>query len=119
METVFLSQCNSASKQAVWKWTPAVEQSLPKRRKRFLQNSEKFIDNVLKGVYIKTDYGDGTILYVDRVDLQMQFRFHYVDSLGVKLTKKTVKTLYIIVRQQCLPPPKKLFKPISLKAPRN
>ena len=85
----------------------------------FFKNSEKFIDNVLKGVYIKTDYGDGTILYVDRVDLQMQFRFHYVDSLGVKLTKKTVKTLYIIVRQQCLPPPKKLFKPISLKVPRN
>lgn len=54
----------------------------------FFQNSTKFIENVLKGVYIKTDYGDGTILYVDRVDLQMQFRFHYVDSLGVKLTKK-------------------------------
>lgn len=57
----------------------------------FFKNSEKFIDNVLKGVYIKTDYGDGTILYVDRVDLQMQFRFHYVDSLGVKLTKKDGK----------------------------
>lgn len=54
----------------------------------FFKNSDAFIDNVLKGVYIKTDYGDGTILYVDRVDLQMQFRFHYVDSLGVKLTKK-------------------------------
>lgn len=54
----------------------------------FFKNSDKFIDNVFKGVYIKNDYGDGTILYVDRVDLQMQFRFHYVDSLGVKLTKK-------------------------------
>lgn len=54
----------------------------------FFKNSEKFIDNVFKGVYIKNDYGNGTILYVDRVDLQMQFRFHYVDSLGVKLTKK-------------------------------
>lgn len=54
----------------------------------YFKNSEKFIQNVLKGVYIKTDYGDGTILYVDRVDLQMQFQFHYVDSLGLKLTKK-------------------------------
>ena len=26
----------------------------------FFKNSEKFIDNVLKGVYIKTDYGEGT-----------------------------------------------------------
>lgn len=53
----------------------------------YFKNSDAFIDNVLKGVYIKTDYGDGTILYVDRVDLQMQFRFHHVDSLGVKLKK--------------------------------
>lgn len=54
----------------------------------YFDNSEKFIENVFKGVYLQTDYGDGTILYVDRVDLQMQFQFHYVDSLGVKLTKK-------------------------------
>lgn len=54
----------------------------------YFANSDAFIENVLKGVYIKTDYGDGTILYVDRVDLQMQFRFHHVDSLGVKIKKK-------------------------------
>lgn len=55
----------------------------------YFKNSETFIDNVLKGVYIKNDYGDGTILYVDRVDLQMQFRFHYVDSIsGAKLLKE-------------------------------
>lgn len=54
----------------------------------YFKNSDKFIEHILKGVYLKTDYGDGTVLYVDRVDLQMQFRFHYVDSLGVKLSKK-------------------------------
>ena len=53
----------------------------------YFDNSERFIENILKGIYLKTDYGIGTILYVDRVDLQMQFRFHYVDSLGVKLKK--------------------------------
>ena len=58
------------------------------KKNDFFDNSDKFIENVFKGVYLQTDYGDGTILYVDRVDLQMQFRFHYVDSLGVKLTKK-------------------------------
>ncbi len=51
----------------------------------YFADAESFINNIFKGVYIKTDQGDGTILYVDRVDLQMQFRFHAVDSLGVKL----------------------------------
>lgn len=54
----------------------------------YFENADKFINNVFKGVYLQTDYGDGTILYVDQVDLQFQFRFHYVDSLGVALKKK-------------------------------
>lgn len=53
----------------------------------YFKNADAFIENIFKGVYIKSDYGDGTVLYIDRVDLQMQFRFHYVDSLGVKLKK--------------------------------
>lgn len=54
----------------------------------FFDDADHFIDNVFKGVYVKSDFGDGTILYVDRVDLEFQFRFHYVDSLGVALKKK-------------------------------
>lgn len=55
----------------------------------YFANAESFINNIFKGVYIKTDQGDGTILYVDRVDLQMQFRFHAVnDTTGVKLLKQ-------------------------------
>ena len=56
---------------------------------KYFDNAEKFIENVLPGVYLKTDFGDGTILYVDRVDLQMQFRFYYTDEkTGVALKKK-------------------------------
>lgn len=54
----------------------------------YFDDADHFIDNVFKGVYVKSDFGDGTILYVDRVDLEFQFRFHYVDSLGVALKKK-------------------------------
>ncbi|MDE5760858.1 MAG: DUF4270 domain-containing protein, partial [Bacteroides sp.] len=44
---------------------------------------------VFKGVYVKSDYGDGTILYVDQVGLLVQLRFHYVDEeTGVALKKK-------------------------------
>jgi len=54
----------------------------------YFKNSEAFIENVFPGVYLTSDYGDGTILYVDRVDLKMKMRFHYVDSLGVALKKQ-------------------------------
>lgn len=52
----------------------------------YFKNADTFIDKVFKGVYIKSDYGDGTILYIDRVDLQLQFRLHVLnDSTGVAL----------------------------------
>lgn len=55
----------------------------------YFKNSATFIDKVFKGLYAKSDYGDGTILYIDRIDLQMQFRFHYTDkATGVALKKK-------------------------------
>lgn len=57
-------------------------------KNNYFANADNFINNVFKGVYIKHDYGDGTILYVDQVALRMQFRFHYTDSLGVALKKK-------------------------------
>ena len=52
------------------------------------KDADDFIENVFGGVYIESDFGDGTILYVDRVDLEFSYRFHYVDSLGVALKKK-------------------------------
>ncbi len=60
-----------------------------RKHPEYFRNAATFIDKVFKGVYIKSDYGDGTILYVDYVALQMQFRFHHVnDSTGVALKKK-------------------------------
>lgn len=56
-------------------------------------------NNIFKGVYLTTDQGDGTILYADRVALQMQFQFFYTnDSTGVKLKKQdgTDSTYYSI-----------------------
>lgn len=44
------------------------------------KDADTFIKEIFKGVYLRSDYGDGTILYVDRVDLQMQFCFHYFDE---------------------------------------
>ena len=61
---------------------------LNKSNPAYFNNSDAFIEHVFPGVCIQNDYGDGTILYVDRVDMEFSFEFHYVDSLGVKLTKK-------------------------------
>ena len=53
---------------------------LSKEHPEYFKNSKAFIENVFKGVYIKSDYGDGTVLYVDRVDLQMKYQFYVIDT---------------------------------------
>ena len=52
------------------------------------KDASTFRDNVFKGVYLKNDLGDGTILYIDRVDLQLEFCCRYTDEeTGVALKK--------------------------------
>lgn len=41
-----------------------------------------FIDNLFKGIYAKSEFGDGTILYVDQINLNIVFLCHNTDSLG-------------------------------------
>ena len=48
----------------------------------YFANPGEFIKNVFKGIYAKSDYGDGTILYVDQINLNVVFRCHWTDSLG-------------------------------------
>lgn len=43
--------------------------------------------DILKGIYVKSDYGDGTILYVDRVELHVLYEAHYKDANGANLKK--------------------------------
>ena len=65
----------------------------------YFDNPESFIDNVFKGLYLTTDQGDGTVLYVSRVDLRMRLHFFHVnDTTGLKLKKKdgTDSTYYSI-----------------------
>ena len=52
------------------------------------QNANAFRDYVFKGLYLKNDLGDGTILYIDRIDIQMEFCCRYIDEdTGVALYK--------------------------------
>lgn len=46
------------------------------------KNAENFIKNVLKGFYIHCTHGDGTILYIDDVELRLSFKYLIESSSG-------------------------------------
>lgn len=46
------------------------------------KNAEQFIKNVLKGVYVHCTHGDGTILYVDDMQLRLSFTYLIESSSG-------------------------------------
>ncbi|MBW9277766.1 DUF4270 domain-containing protein [Bacteroides fragilis] len=65
----------------------------------YFKSSEAFIENVFKGIYAKNDYGNGTILYVDQINLNVVIRCHEKDSLGNNLKKKNgTDSLYYTTR---------------------
>lgn len=62
-------------------------------------DSKYFQENLFKGIYVKSDYGDGTILYVDQINLNVIFRAHHTDTLGNIVHKKNGEdSLYYNVR---------------------
>ena len=77
-------------------YEPQIRISLPKsigdeilRKNRenpeYFNNNQSFIEHVFKGIYAECDEGSGTILYVDRVSLDVKFQYFVLDSLGNKL----------------------------------
>ena len=66
---------------------------LNREHPEYFANSETFTTHVLPGFYLESDYGDGTIIYVNRVILYMGFEFYATDSLGVAM-KKSVTDEY-------------------------
>lgn len=48
----------------------------------YYYHSDDFIENVLKGIYVKNDLGDGTVLYISEIDIRVYFPCFQLDSLG-------------------------------------
>lgn len=49
----------------------------------------KHFGDLFKGVYVESDYGDGTILYVNQVQMNVVYKCYATDSItGLKLKKK-------------------------------
>jgi len=60
---------------------------LSKTHPEYFKDANSFIKNVFKGIYVKCDYGDGTVLYINNVHLNIYYQCHYQDSLGNNLKK--------------------------------
>lgn len=45
--------------------------------------NKEFLD-AFKGIYVKSDYGDGTVLYVDQVQMNVVYKNYAVDSISGK-----------------------------------
>lgn len=48
----------------------------------YFYHSNDFIKNVMKGIYVKNEMGDGTILYINEVDLRVYFPYFELDTLN-------------------------------------
>ena len=49
----------------------------------FFENATNFIQNVCSGYYVKSTHGDGTVLYIDQVSLNVHFQDQRTDSTYV------------------------------------
>ncbi len=78
--------------QTRYRWLPI---ELPKQfgqycyskyleNKDYYKNAEEFIKHVLKGAYVHCTHGDGTVLTIDQIDLNVGF-YYYIDSSEGKL----------------------------------
>lgn len=50
--------------------------------------ASEFTQEVLKGIYVKNDYGDGTILYIDQIELRVIYEAYMKDENGVNIKKQ-------------------------------
>ena len=50
--------------------------------REYYKDSEAFINNVLKGIYVRCTHGDGTILYIDDIRLFINFDYMVESSSG-------------------------------------
>ncbi|KAA6345804.1 hypothetical protein EZS27_006651 [termite gut metagenome] len=86
----------SVSKEADTYWQISVPLSkefgervyrLNREHPEYFKNAQSFIDNVFKGIYVRSENSDGTVLDIEKMQLNIRFRAHYKDSLGNNLKK--------------------------------
>lgn len=52
-------------------------------------NFYKYFNDIFKGIYVESDYGDGTVLYIEKVQMNVVYKCYMTDSIsGLKIKKK-------------------------------
>lgn len=78
-------------------YVPSVTITLPRKlgqdildASRKVEGKENFADvfrKLFKGIYVKNDYGDGTILYIDQIELRVIYECYVKDKDGKNIKK--------------------------------
>ena len=55
-----------------------------KEDKNYYKDASAFIKNVLKGIYVQSTHGDGTILYINNITLRLYYDLMLESSSGKK-----------------------------------
>lgn len=56
-----------------------------KEDKNYYKDASAFIKNVLKGIYVQSTHGDGTILYINNITLRLYYDLMLESSSGKKI----------------------------------
>lgn len=65
---------------------------IKKSRELGINFDNKAFKDIFKGIYVKSDYGDGTVLYIDQAQMNVVYKCYAVDTLkGTILPKQVVK----------------------------
>lgn len=70
-----------------------------KENKKYFENPEAFVKNVLKGVYIRCTHGDGTILYIDGINLHLTFEALIESSSGERDSLVYKQYLFVATKE--------------------
>lgn len=62
-----------------------------KEHPEYYENSETFINNVFKGIYVKHDMGEGSILYIDEIALVVLKEYYKTRENGSIIKDSTLK----------------------------
>lgn len=62
--------------------------NLSKTNPEYFKNSETFAQHILKGIYVETVHGDGTVLYLNNLVLNVLNDIYVIDDKGKRIKSK-------------------------------